>query len=347
MGRRDVLKRLGVSIGTMLAMTGLLLVLFRDNLRDFSAACRALSLGDVLCLAGLGAVYPVMDGLALHRFIRHIQPDFRRRNGIEVTYLGVFGKVSTLAAGTLPMQSYYLHRCGVQLGRGVGMMTLRYVVHKAAVVLFATAMLLVQGRWLRRALPDIHGYILGGYLVCLAAIAAMVLLCTWQRAHRLAVGLLEKIPDRGKWGERSRRLREQLDSLYRETGATLQDKRVLAGAFFLDLLKLGLFCAIPQVCGRMLGLTGLTPSQTELLTALVLLIAGAIPNIAGVGPTEFAFLLLYGPLLGDGPASALLFLFRLSTYYFPFVISVVFFLTIQLRLMFSGSKKRKEGCAWN
>ena len=35
----------------------------------------------------------------------------------------------------------YLHRCGLPVGPGVGLMTLEYVFHKSAVLLYATVML--------------------------------------------------------------------------------------------------------------------------------------------------------------------------------------------------------------
>lgn len=327
-----VLQKIGVSLATLAGLTVLLLVLFRDNLGDFAAALAALSPVDALCLLAMGLLYQLMDSLICYRLIHCVQPAFRYRQAVEVTFLGVFGNVSTFAAGSVPMQAYYLRRCGVDPGRGVGIMTLEYVLHKASMVLFATAALLAEGRWLRRGVPNIHGYILAGYAICTAIICAMVLLCTWGRAHQAGVWLLDRLPRRGKWAVRRQSLREQLDCLYAEARATLGRRRVVLTVFALNFVKLALFCAVPRVCTWALGDARLTLGHTEVLTALMLLIAGAIPNVAGMGPTEFAFFLLYRPLLADTAASALL-LFRLSTYYFPFLLSVGFFLTIQLRLL--------------
>ena len=48
----------------------------------------------------------------------------------------------------MPVQLYYLHKAGLPLGPGAGLMTLEYVFHKSTVLLYATVMLLLQHRWL-------------------------------------------------------------------------------------------------------------------------------------------------------------------------------------------------------
>ena len=41
------------------------------------------------------------------------------------------------------------------------------------------------------------------------------------------------------------------------------------------------------------------------------------------------YVMLYVPLFADGPAASLLLLFRLATYYFPFLLSIAAFFKIQ------------------
>ena len=58
----------------------------------------------------------------------------------------------------------------------------------------------------------------------------------------------------------------------------------------------------------------------------MLLITSALPNVAGVGPVEFAFLLLFSQTADAGAASAALVLYRVATDFFPFLLSVIVFL---------------------
>ena len=79
--------------------------------------------------------------------LRSRKPDFTYRQGVGATLLGTFGNVVTFGAGTLPMQGYYLYRCGVMVGPGVGLLTLAYVFHKTAVLLYGLCLLFFQMEW--------------------------------------------------------------------------------------------------------------------------------------------------------------------------------------------------------
>lgn len=59
------------------------------------------------------------------------------------------------------------------------------------------------------------------------------------------------------------------------------------------------------------------------------LIIGVLPNVAGIGPTEFSFLLLFSPYTGRGMASSALILFRISTYFCPFLVSLIVFIKLR------------------
>ena len=333
MGKREILKKIAVSVLTLAFLTAIIGVLFRDVLGDIATAFHALSILDILWLFLLGGSYQLLDGWACHLLIRTAFPLFPYRSAVELTYLGVFSKTSTLGVGNVPVQAYYLHRCGMEVGQGVGTMTFSYVLHKTAVLANATLLLLIGGKWIYEGIPSLQTWLLVGYLICSGIIVALLLLCLWSKAHMAAGRLVSLLPDRGKWPRRKASLQEQLDNLYCGTGSFLKNKRVVLAAFLVHMLKLLILCSVPHACLRMLELPELPLLQIQLLTALILLLSGAIPNVAGIGPIEAGFFLMFSPLLGNaGTASALL-LFRIATYYFPFLVSVIVFLTVQTRLL--------------
>lgn len=257
-------------------------------------------------------------------------------------YLGVFGKVLSFAAGAFPMQAYYLHRCGIELGHSAGIKALNYVIHKTSIVLYASVMLLAGGQWICTAAPDITGYLLSGYAICVAVIVILILLCTRKRAYMFALWLLRKLPDYGKWQRFAQRTQKQQEYMYMETTACLQNKKRLLAVILINLIKLGAYCAVPYVCMHMLGENMLGLLQIEMLTAIMFLIAGAIPNVAGMGPIEAVFFLMYKPILGNALTSSALILFRVATYYSPFVISVFVFLIVQRRMLSQNRNKEQR-----
>lgn len=342
MTKRDIVKKVTVSVVTLLCLTIVLGLILRDNLEDIYLAFSELTVSDILWLFVMGTSYQFLDGLACLILVRSITPTFSYHRALAVIYLGVFGKTSTFGAGTIPLQAYYLHRNGIEIGHGVGIMTFSYVLHKVTILFYASVLLLFEGNWFRSALPELHPYLIAGYLICLAIIGFLLIICTWNRAHHLALYLLRKIPNTGKWPVRKQKIQQQLDYLYLETSSFLKNRKVVLLVALTHTIKLGILCAIPYTCLLLLEESPISLMHGELLTALMLLIVSAIPNVAGIGPTEAVFFLIYNPLLGSALTAASLLLFRISTYYFPFIVSVVTFMIVQIRLLLNTQSGEAE-----
>lgn len=138
-----------LSVLILLALTGVLVLVFKDNWDEISAALSQLRLWQVLLVLALGLTHPLLEGMCNWIAVRSRMPDYPLRCGLDVSWLGVFGNVAAFGAGSVPMQMYYLYRCGLPVGPGAGLLTLQYVSHKCTVLLYASVLLLVQGQWLR------------------------------------------------------------------------------------------------------------------------------------------------------------------------------------------------------
>ena len=88
------------------------------------------------------------------------------------------------------------------------------------------------------------------------------------------------------------------------------------------LVKLFLLFCLPWMGLQFMGLdTGLTFWQVQLLTSLTLFVSNALPNVAGMGSIETAFLLVFSSFMTSGEAMSTLMLFRIASYYFVFAAS--------------------------
>lgn len=306
----------------LLALTALSAVLLRGTGVGALDALRAVPPRSLALLAALEAGYQLLDALACRTVVRTRAPGFGLRQAWEVVHLNIFGDIASCGAASAPMQSYALHRCGLPVGAGLGLMTLRYVFHKLSVMLYASALLAAQWPWLKESGSAATRYLALAYLVSAAISVGLALLCTWGRLQRLALRLAARLPDTGKWAGRKGKLCAQLDALYAESRRMLRNKACCARLLALNTVKLSLLCAMPWVCMRALGLPCPGFAQMQLLSSLMLLLTGVLPNVAGVGPTEFAFLLLFAPYAGQSGAALALVLYRAFTYYLPFLVSI-------------------------
>ena len=291
-------KKTVISLLVLLALTCIIVFTFKDHWAEITTALAQLSVWQVLAVLAVGVSYPLLEGCVAWVIVRSRLPQFTLRQGLDVGWCGTFGNVVTLGAGAVPVQLYYLHKVGLPLGPGAGLMTLEYVFHKSTVLLYATVMLL----------------------------------CVSPLVQNLARWLLGFLPKTEKWQQRRADWLEQLEVLSTESRRLLADKPRCLKIFALQALKLfGLFC-LPYLCIRFMGLSPLGFWQVQLLTSLMLFVSNALPNVAGMGSIETAFLLVYGSFLERGEVMSVLMLYRIASYYVVFAASAVGFFIAQRHL---------------
>lgn len=190
-----------------------IILIFRDALPDIVKDLSAVPFWGVLILLSLGFAYEAMESMLCLVIIHHKKPDCTFIDALRVTFLGVFGNIATLGAGTLPMQSFYLYRRGLDAGSGLGIMASEYVLHKISVLIYATVALLLGGDWLEQSASGLARYLLIGYVIGALIVIALTLLYTWDKVLKLVLMLLGKLPHTPKWAERREKWANSLTEL--------------------------------------------------------------------------------------------------------------------------------------
>ena len=217
-------KKAVISLLVLLALTCIIVFTFKDHWAEITAALAQLSVWQVLAVLAVGISYPLLEGCVAWVIVRSRLPQFKLWQGLDVGWCGTFGNVVTLGAGAVPVQLYYLHKAGLPLGPGAGLMTLEYVFHKSTVLLYATVMLLLQHRWLAANTTGVMRYLPMAYAVVAVIIVALVLLCVSPLVQNLARWLLGFLPKTEKWQQRRADWLEQLEVLGTESRRLLTDK---------------------------------------------------------------------------------------------------------------------------
>lgn len=325
-------KNLWTSLAMLILLPLLVFWVFRDNYQEIWSNIQAIPAAGLLLLLGLELAYQLLESAASLTLIRSQLPEFSFWQAVEVTFLGVFANVATFSAGIVPLQSWYLYRCGLMAGSGASTMTLEYTFHKSAILVYATVMLLLQGRWLAGQDAGLARYMLLGYGVCTLIIIGLLLLCAWAKLQRLACLGIDRLPEGGKWEARKTAWKLNLTALFAQSHRLLRDRRRLCQVLAWNSLKLfclylTLFLSIRLIGGAVLPLW-----RVQLLGGLMHIIVSALPNVAGMGPAEFSFLLIFSRYMDYGRLSSALILYRTATFFFPFLLSVFVFLAVRRRV---------------
>ncbi len=330
-GGRPGGRRAALSILTIVLLTGLMFYLFRDNMDDITSAISNVSAWQLLLLIALGLSTPLLDSVICQRILNSRMPGVTMRQGAETIFLGTFANVVTFGAGTLPIRGYYFYREGLNVGPGLGLITLQYVFHKGTLLVYALVLLAFQWGWLTQNTSGLFAYMPYACIAVAAIILGLVLVCTWRPIQNIVRRAMKLLPKTEKWQKRRADWTEQLDLLATESRLLLKDRRLCLQVVGLEVLKLFLLYSIPWLGLHFMHLEPPGFVQAQTLAALMMLLSNALPNLAGMGSIETAFLLVFQGFLPESSAMSALVLYRIATYYIPFIVSCISFFLLQRR----------------
>ncbi len=320
--RIEKVKKIVLYIFRIFIVLALVMIVFRNDYREIFNCIKNVSITGLIILLVMEIIYLFLDSAACYLLIHSQFPFFKFRQALVVTFIGIFGNVATFSAGIIPMQSYYLYKYGIQVGNSVGMMNLKYIFHKLTIFIYAGVMIFFNRVWIKSAVPELMKYIYIGFGVCAVIIEFLILICTLEPVQKLLMKLIEKLPDTSKWEKRKSVWISNLQALYKESKTILSNKICCINIVAVNLLKLFCLYTIPFVCIKMLNLPEIIFTEIQILSSVMLLITGVLPNIAGLGAAEFSFLLIFSNFMGRIEASSALVLYRTATYFFPFILSI-------------------------
>ena len=306
-------KKAVFSLLILLALTCVIVLIFRDHWAEITAALAQLNLWQVLVVLALGISYPLLEGCVSYVIVRGRLPGFTLRQGIDNAWCGTFGNVVTLGAAHWPRRGPDDPAICVPQDHGAA------VRHRDA----AAPAQMAGRQHHRRAEISAHGICCGS--AGDRGAGAGVRVAAGAESGPLGTGLFAQ--DRKMAAAPGR-----LDVLGTESRLLLADKARCVQIFALQALKLFLLFCLPWLCIRFMQLSPLSFARVQLLTSLMLFVSNALPNVAGMGSIETAFLLLYSSFLPSGEVMSVLMLYRIASYYFVFAASAVGFFLAQRRL---------------
>ena len=95
-----------LSLGVLALLTGIVVFIFREHWAEISEALSRLTLGQGLLALAVGLSYPLLEGVSSWLIVRSRLPHFPLRQGIDNAWMGTFGNVVGLGAGSVPFQTW-------------------------------------------------------------------------------------------------------------------------------------------------------------------------------------------------------------------------------------------------
>lgn len=306
---------------------------FHDSWGDILVQIKNAGKQLLLVLFLLGNLYIVLDGMVFCYMIRRNHEPCSVLQAIRLSYMVVFFNVTTFAAGTKPAQIYYLYRQNhTAPGKGFGMLTMEYVSHKLTIVLYAMVMLCFYGSSILDQLGDSWIYLPAGFGISFVILIFLVTFCVTERFVPWLSRLSGRIK-KEKWKAKAEKVLLQLEEFSKVGRVFAKDKRGWMELIVLNGLKMTCLYLIPMTAAYAVTKERLPLSVGGCIAyaSVMQLLIGVIPTSGGTGSTELVFMLLFGRMLGKAACGAAMILYRMATYYVPFLVSIP--------LMATGRKK--------
>ena len=135
--------------------------------------------------------------------------------------------------------------------------------------------------------------LLAGYLVTLIITVVLILFSCSRQFHRMLLWVVDFFngKTKGRFDPQAAMLHDQCQMLEDASRQLMGEKRLVAGAVGLNLIKFAFWYSIPYLI--FLGQGEITLPQTMAVTSLSVMLAAVIPSPAGIGSTEFVFTALF------------------------------------------------------
>ena len=302
-------------------------IILHDHYYEIVESLKNISFFQGAFLLGCGLIFFILDGFAHYQVIRHYVSEHRFKCSIELVALNNFFNATTSSVGTIPFQSYYLKKNNIPYSKGISSMFLNMIFHKIAVLFNAIAVTLFQFRWLFSN-QALHKYIYLGFFLNIVIIIVLILFVFWNKTERIFNKIMDWIP--ASFNKMA--AKDEMFALARGAREQMKNSKMMAQIFLAHLLKVCWLCLIPYFCIQVVSDVSLSFSQIYTLSSLAYIIASSLPNVAGIGPLEYAYIILFSFYVTAPVPSTSLILYRTSSFYFLFVISAFMFMKIKNEL---------------
>ncbi len=305
-----------------------------------------------MCAFGLIAVqalFIICDSETIYLFARCYKKGYKFMQSIEVYLHGLFYRGVTFGSGTKFAQMYYMSKQDIPAGTSSAMLSLQYMFHKLAIIVIAVGLSLIVSPFevfhLGNSFSELFGGInveiiiklvfIAGVVINLVTVLVSLLICTWKKFHRCLLAIIGFLLNIIKLKDRFYPMIDKyFTELEEECRYFRRHYKVFIWELILSCIKLLIGYTLPYII--YIGLTGDVPDSSLLqiicLTSLTQFLVGIIPVPLGMGSTEAIFLLLFTSTFGETMVTSAMIVYRVITFYLPFVASIFYVGVLNLRI---------------
>ena len=308
----------------VLVIIGIIVYTFRDSAGPILEQLEKTTPAVIAGICAMTVVYHCVEGVITTLLAKQYNREFTLGMGITNAFLCSFYRVATLGSGAGVAAIVYLGEHGIEYSKSFGMYMLQYAFHKISIAFFSMILFALNWNYMR---------------VTLIITVVLILFSCFRQFHRMLLWVVDFFngKTKGRFDPQAAMLHDQCQMLEDASRQLMGEKRLVAGAVGLNLIKFAFWYSIPYLI--FLGQGEITLPQTMAVTSLSVMLAAVIPSPAGIGSTEFVFTALFSGIVGTGLAGSASLLYRFGTFVFPFLVGAVVVIIRRIYLKKTGQAR--------
>lgn len=315
---------------------GALWFALKDNYQEVMNAIGKISPLGLVVILSWGILFTCVWGLAYKVLARKYVKNYTWWDGIVVAFTGTFfSGITPSSTGGQFGQAYILKKQGIDYSDGASLLWADFIIYQTTMMMYVTILFLLkfsyyahQSAWFT--------IILAGYVVNILVILFLYTMALFPTvyislAHRLA-GLLSHF----RFIKNPQHMIEswtvQMTSFTREIKKLSRDRTVILQCAGINFVRLTMLYMLPFVIARFMHIDLHFSQLIDViaLSSFVYMANSFIPIPGASGGTEVLFNIVFSTLLGS-LASAVMILWRVSTYHIILVLGGVMFMIARAR----------------
>lgn len=277
-------------------------------------------------------LYFIFDQLCFYNILKTYKKDISFK---YVLYLGIitkfFNGITPLSTGGQPLQVYEMHKKGVSVSNGTNIVIQNYIVFQIVFMLYSCiAVILNNTLHLFAKSPILANLTIIGFVANSIILILLLLISFSKKFNKTIVvniiNLLAKLKIVKNKEKQIKKWTKTCDEYYQNGQELSKHKATFLKCCLYQVISLFLYYLLPLFIAIAIGCANnLTIISTIAAGAYIYIMSCFIPIPGATGGTEYGFHGFFANFIKEPKLSALLILWRFTTYYAPTIIGAIIF----------------------
>ncbi|MGM9946613.1 lysylphosphatidylglycerol synthase transmembrane domain-containing protein [Floccifex sp.] len=294
---------------------------FHDNAKEIKEMLFTISIFEIIFLLFMSIVNVFLEALSYWSVLYESNSSISILQAMKIALIGIFASTSTSSTGTVPAQSFAMSKMGVEPGFSVGSLIFSTVFYKTGIWIVSIVFFGFQWNWLKQNLGSVYFYIQIGFLIGFLFIFGLILLSSSKWIQNKLLWILDKFPS--KWKKQKEKVSLFIHNLYEYSKFIFKNYKIGIRTTIIQIIRILWKGIMIYMCMRIVNID-YSFSKIIMISFFLYMISGFLPKIAGLGPVEVSYLMLYTSIIRIVPVKSSLLLFRIFDYFLPFLFSLIF-----------------------